>query len=123
MPLRTGNVNPYTGWRTNCYATSLSMILNRKADPKPISYIDCLTTLPFGPFIYHRQTGFAVMGVNPERGLDFSLPLLGYQCALTFGDSAREAIERLKGNLTKSWVFVGPVDMGYLTYDPFHEKK
>lgn len=123
MPPEMRNVNLYTGWRTNCYATSLNMILNRKGDPKPIPYIDCLTTLPFGPFIYNRKIGFAVMGVNPEKGLDFALSLLGYQCTLTFGSSEREAIERLKGNLGKGWVLIGPVDMSYLTYDPFCKKK
>jgi hypothetical protein len=99
------------------------MILNRKGHPKPIPYIDCLTTLPFGPFIYFSKTGFAVMGVNPERGLDFALPLLGYQCTLTFGNSSREAVEGLKENLRKDWVLLGPVDMGYLTYDPFCRRK
>jgi hypothetical protein len=99
------------------------MILNRKGHPKPIPYIDCLTTLPFGPFIYHTKTGFAVMGVNPERGLDFALPLLGYECTLTFGNSRGEAVERLKENLRKDWVLLGPVDMGYLTYDPFCRRK
>jgi len=123
MPPKMQYLNPYTGWRTNCYATSLSMILNRKGYPKPIPYIDCLTTLPFGPFIYHSKTGFAVMGVNPERELDFALTLLGYQCTLTLGNSRGDAIERLKENLRKDWVLVGPVDMGYLTYDPFRRKK
>jgi hypothetical protein len=99
------------------------MILNRKGHPKPIPYIDCLTTLPFGPFIYHRRIGFAVMGVNPERGLDFALPLLGYECTLTFGNSIGEAVERLKENLRKDWVLLGPVDMGYLSYDPFCRRK
>jgi len=117
------DMNPYTGWRTNCYATSLGMLLSRKGNPKPIPYIDCLTTLPFGPFIYLRKIGFAVMGIDPEKGVDHALSLLGYECLLTFGDSEKEAIEKLKNNLKKDWILIGPVDMSYLTYDPFCKKK
>jgi hypothetical protein len=50
VPLEAWSANPYTGWRTDCYATSLSMILNRRGHPKPIPYVDFLTTLPFCPF-------------------------------------------------------------------------
>jgi hypothetical protein len=70
-----------------------------------------------------RKIEFAVMGVNPEKGVDCALSLLGYECLLTFDDSEKEAIEKLKKNLTNGWVLVGPVDMNYLTYDPFCKKK
>jgi hypothetical protein len=122
MPQESWSANLYTGWRTDCYATSLGMILSRKGHPKPVPYIDCLTTLPFGPFVYHTKIGFAVMEVNSERGLDFALPLLGYECTLTFGNSG-EAVETLKKNLREDWVLLGPFDMGYLTYDPFCKRK
>jgi hypothetical protein len=63
------SINPYTGWRTNCYATSLGMILSQKGDTRPIPYIDCLTTLPFGPFIYSRlfQEVFYVESIPPRN--------------------------------------------------------
>jgi|Deesub1362A_J573_1020465.scaffolds.fasta_scaffold22897_1 hypothetical protein len=118
-----GSLNPYTGWRTNCYAISLAMLLAHKGEYKPVPYIDCLTTLPFGPFSYRRKTGFAVIGVNPERGLEHALNLLGYEYTLKHGDSEKEAVEKLKNNLKRDWVLIGPVDMGYLTYDPFCRKK
>ena len=114
----------YTGWRLNCYATALSMLLSRRGDPKPIHYIDCLTTLPFGPFVYWKKRGFAVMGgLNPENGLDFAIPLLGYEYSISFTESQKDAIAKLKENLENDWVFIGPVDMSYLTYDPFCKKK
>ena len=114
----------YTGWRLNCYAAALSMLLTRRGDPKPIHYIDCLTTLPFGPFVYWKKRGFAVMGgLNPENGLDFAIPLLGYEYSISFTESQKDAIAKLKENLKTDWVLIGPVDMSYLTYDPFCKKK
>jgi hypothetical protein len=117
-------ITPYTGWRLNCYAAALGMLMSRRGDPRPTHFIDCLTTLPFGPFAYYRKFDFAVMGgLNPESGLDFATGLLGYECSISFGDSEREAVEKLKANLKTNWVLIGPVDMGYLTYDPFCKKK
>jgi len=117
-------VTPYAGWRLNCYAAALGMLMSRKGDPRPIHYIDCLTTLPFGPFVYWRKFEFAVMGgLDPESGLDFAIHLLGYECSISFLGSEKGAVETLRANLKNDWVLIGPIDMSYLTYDPFCKKK
>ena len=61
--------------------------------------------------IYLRKIGFAVMGIDPEKGVDHALSLLGHECLLTFGGSEKEAIEKLKNNLKKDWVLIGPVGL------------
>ena len=62
-------------------------------------------------------------GLNPENGLDFAIPLLGYEYSISFTKSQKDAIAKLKENLKNDWVLIGPVDMSYLTYDPFCKKK
>lgn len=74
--------------------------------------------------MFTTKFDFAVMGgLNPESGLDFAIGLLGYECLTNFGNSEKEAVEKLKANLKTEWVLIGPIDMGYLTYDPFCKKK
>ncbi len=62
-------------------------------------------------------------GLNPEEGLDFAIPLLGYEYSNSFTESQKDAIAKLKENLKTDWVLIGLVDMSYLTYDPFCKKK
>jgi hypothetical protein len=79
-----------------------------------------MTTVPFG-FVYIASNGggFAVNGYNPPVGVERALKTLQYEYQFKCFRSADEALPFLKRALEKEPVLIGPVDMGFLVYDPY----
>ncbi len=119
---------PYTGNSDYCYANSLHMSLLaagavQRELPSP-GFLECLTTLPFGKMYLSLEEGplvfFSSPEINPDSGLTLALKSLGWTCQERRGDQDDEALARLREAAKNAPVLVGPVDLGYLSYNPLH---
>ncbi|MGH2517711.1 MAG: hypothetical protein ACRDHP_18845, partial [Ktedonobacterales bacterium] len=120
---------PYTGKSEYCYVNSLHMCLHAAgfaSDELPApGFLECLTTMPFGSTYLRLDDGPLFFGspcaISPDDGLDRALDALGWTCANWCGSestTSSEALERLRESLASGPVLVGPVDLGYLPYNP-----
>lgn len=118
----------YTGNSSYCYSNSLHMCLSivGKKDVPDVSYIECLTGMPFGTcFLDVEMPMFfpSPVQTEPHEGLTQALKTLGWSCELWQSDSAEEAEVELTEVLKYGPVLLGPIDMGLLSYDPNHKFK
>jgi hypothetical protein len=118
---------PYTGNANYCYSNSLHMSLRGSGAqqvPDP-GFLECLTTMPFGNMYLDLKSGplvfFSPHSLNPDQGLTLALEALGWNCEVQRGGEASEALEYLRKSVARGPVLVGPIDMGYLTYNPIHK--
>jgi len=118
------SVDSFVGRMSYCYSKCLTMILQLKGDHYPLPFIECVTTTPFG-FVYIPEDGggFAVNGYNPHVGVGRALKLLKYDSKFRSFSNSSEALRFLRRTLKKDVALIGPVDMGFLTYDPYHKFK
>lgn len=117
---------PYRGNGAYCYANSLYMsLLGADAEvdtlPEP-GFLECLTAMPFGTtyFRWNDQPTILFSSPNndPDTGLTHAIKALGWACRESHGEDSRDAINRLKRAVKLSSALVGPLDMGYLVYNP-----
>jgi hypothetical protein len=113
---------PYVGSGDYCYAYSLHMSLlgsgaQSRAIPSP-GFLECLTTMPFGNTYLIGPQVFFFDGLDPDQGLTRALETLGWSCRLERGGDDRTALDRLRAALQTGPALLGPLDMGYLTYQP-----
>jgi len=96
------------------------MVLGWKGDFYPLPFLECLTTVPFG-FVYVPVDGggFAVNGYNPHDGVERALKALQYKFEFKCFESSEEALSFLRVALENEPILVGPLDMGFLVYDPY----
>ena len=111
---------PFVGRMSYCYSKCLGMVLGWKGDSYPLPFLECLTTVPFG-FVYTVVDGggFAVNGYNPHDGVERALKALQYRSEFKCFKSSEEALSFLRAALEKEPILIGPVDMGFLVYDPY----
>ncbi len=117
----------YTGNANYCYSNSLHMSLvgaGAQHVPDP-GFLECLTTMPFGNMYIHLESGplvfFSPSSYNPDEGLTLALEALGWTCKTQRGGEAPEALEHLRESVVRGSVLVGPIDLGYLSYNPVHK--
>lgn len=118
----------YTGGGPYCYAHSLYMVLlasGYDAQSLPSSgFIECLTTMPFGKQFICLDTGplsfFDNPYTNPDDGINVALKTMGWTCNNHRGDDAASALLALREAVTQGPVLAGPLNMGYLSYNPNH---
>ncbi len=115
---------PYVGSGEYCYANSLYMsLLGSGASldtlPSP-GFLECLTTMPFGNTYLKEARLFFFDGFDPHLGLTRAIETLGWTCQLEQGGDEQTALERLRAAVQHGPVLIGPLDMGYLTYNPNH---
>ena len=117
---------PYTGNSAYCYANSLHMCLasvDVDGLPDP-GFLECTTIMPFGAGYVHDGPAHiwfpSPIGIDPDEGLGVALENLGWSSESWHGEASDEeaAFEQLGGRLQEGPVLIGPIDMGYLTYDP-----
>lgn len=107
----------YTGAGPYCYTNSLAMMFGREAPDTAV--IEFATGSPFGmQLVGGALPFFDPYGWTPEAGFDGALDAMGWASATAQGGSAQEALERLEAALAAGPVWVGPVEMGWLRYQP-----
>ena len=115
---------PYTGSGDYCFSNSLHMSLlgsGAQASSLPeTGFLECLTTMPFGCTYFKEAELFFFSGPNPDLGLTRAIETLGWTCTLESGGGEGEALARLRAAVQHGPVLIGPVNMGYLTYNPNH---
>ena len=116
-------VAAYTGNGAYCFSNALHMsLLAAGANPLTLPdtwFIECLTAMPFGRFFSPVGPSFGISapGWSPEQhGLAHAVEALGWRCRTWHGESADEALERLRDGLARGPALLGPVDFGYLSY-------
>lgn len=108
---------PYVGSGPYCYANAFAMMFGDRAPPVPV--IEFATCSPFGmQLIGGQQPFFDPYGWTPELGFDKALDVMGWTSTISEGNDARDALARLKTALAEGPVWVGPLDMGELRYQP-----
>lgn len=118
----------YTGNSHYCYSNSLHMCLKQAGmvDLPDAGLLECMTGMPFGALFLQFETPLffpSHANLNPHSGLSRALNILGWNCTLWQGDDAELAFDALKENLKKGPVLLGPLDLGFLPYDPNHRLK
>jgi hypothetical protein len=115
---------PYIGSGDYCFSNSLHMSLlgsGAQASSLPsTSFLECLTTMPFGYTYFREAELFFFSGPNPEFGLTRAIETLGWTCKVERGGDEGEAFARLHAAVQHGRVLLGPLNMGYLTYNPNH---
>ncbi|KAL7904979.1 NlpC/p60-like transpeptidase [Trichoderma velutinum] len=107
----------YTGSGPYCYANSFAMIMGPAAPSTAV--IEFATCSPFGMQIVDKNTVFFdPFGWDPLKSFEDMLEAAGWTSKLTVGKDADDALASLRKELENGPVFVGPVEMGYLRYQP-----
>ncbi|KAL7788931.1 NlpC/p60-like transpeptidase [Trichoderma ceciliae] len=108
---------PYIGSGPYCYANALAMMLGTDA-PSP-AVIEFATSSPFGmEIVGGKLPFFDPYGWTPLEGIKGALKAMGWESTLVVGKDASDALQRLTQEVIKGPVFVGPVEMGHLRYQP-----
>ena len=118
----------YTGNSHYCYSNSLHMCLKQAGmvNLPDAGLLECMTGMPFGALFLRFETPLFFSShadLNPHSGLSRALNILGWTCTAWEGDDAESSLEALKENLKKGPVLLGPLDLGFLPYDPNHKLK
>lgn len=118
----------YAGNGAYCYSNSLHMCLQHAGMPHlpPVSLVECMTGMPFGACFLKREAPLFLpshASIDPHHGLTRALAILGWTCEVWQGDEAETALVVLQEALHTGPVLLGPLDMGFLPYDPNHMHK
>lgn len=112
---------PYIGNGAYCYANSTSMLLASINEDISPSELEVLSGVGLGAFLYKdKDTNFLFFGWDwPDNGIDNTLKILGFRSSRKNTlKTEQPPINKLKKDLEKSVAVVGPLDMGYLVYNP-----
>ncbi len=91
-----------------------------------VDLIECMTGMPFGATFLKLGPPLFFAGpteTDPDEGITRALETIGWTCHLWRGDVADSAEAKLREALREGPVLVGPLDMGFLPYDPSHAQK
>jgi hypothetical protein len=93
-------------------------------DLPTVGFIECLTTVPFGKLFLDLPDGpvsyLSSAIADPNTGLTIAIQTMGWKCQYHSATDADKALSSLREALRYQPVLVGPVDMGYLTYNPHY---
>lgn len=113
---------PYVGNGEYCFSNSLHMsLLGSGAPPESLpspSFLECLTTIPFGNTYLKEAELFFFCGPNPDFGRTRVIEIMGWTCQVEYGGTEEVALARLRAAAQHAPVLIGPLNMGYLTYNP-----
>ncbi|MBN6039942.1 hypothetical protein [Amycolatopsis sp. 195334CR] len=110
-----GNV-PY------CYADSVAMMLSVHGDRVRPGLIEALSGVGLGATRVPEDGRVFFSAITPPQGIDAALGLLGCEFTGTHGPGDGPVDEILRKELATGPVLLGPLDMGHLTYLPFHHE-
>lgn len=113
---------PYIGNGAYCYANSAAMLLSSIGEKIPPSIIEVACGIGLSAFFMKKNNLLFFNFALPDEELARALKILGFECAERIIPKNQPApIEQLKKDLASSPVVIGPIDMGYLTYNPDHK--
>lgn len=113
-----------TGYQGNgayCYANAASMLLSTIGANIPPSLLEVLTGFSLGAAIEidNHLLYFDNGTSSPDQGINNAFQCLGFEVLEKVClDGQPIPLDALKDDLAKSPVMLGPLDMGYLTYNP-----
>jgi hypothetical protein len=111
----------YIGNGYYCYTDSTAMLLASIGETIPSSKIEVLTGVGLGAFWIEEETLLELCSLStaPDRGISKALEILGFEYTERSSQAAGPApFDQLRADLAKSPVALGPIDMGYLSYNP-----
>lgn len=109
----------YIGNGAYCYANSSAMLLETIGEKVSPSVLEVLTGVGLGAIWFEEQKTLYFGQVVPDRGVSHALELLGFSWTERSGEVEDEPpLEELRRDLERGPVLLGPLDMGYLTYNP-----
>lgn len=107
----------YFGDGAYCFANSMAMLLAVGGNKISPSEIEVLSGVGLGAHIFNNLLFFSWK--FPDRGLDNALEILGFQSSRKNTLKIQPIpLEKLKKDLEKSPAVIGPLDMGFLAYNP-----
>lgn len=119
----------YIGNGAYCFANSLAMGLAAAGEPHESWYVEATTAVGIGAIVVPTPGGALTYFSNlePDRGLDLAIRTLGFTCERNHcpaeaDPNGQQSLARLRDQLTRGPVVVGPLDMSKLTYIPGHEQ-
>jgi hypothetical protein len=118
----------YSGNSAYCFSNSLHMCLVQAnmLDLPSVSLVECMTGMPFGAAFFKLDPPLffpSPASTDPDSGLTRALDTMGWSCTLWQGDDAEAALAALEDALGAGPVLLGPLDLGYLPFDPDHARK
>ncbi|MDQ0116467.1 hypothetical protein [Paenibacillus harenae] len=109
----------YIGNGAYCYANSSSMLLASIGKNVSPSTIEVLTGVGLGAIWVEQLPYFSSWACLPDKGISQALRILGFEFEEKFSHDGDEMpLRQLQHDLIKSPVVLGPLDMGYLQYNP-----
>ncbi len=125
MQLVAKQVYPYFGNGPYCYSNATSMLLSSIGEDIPPWKIEVYTGVGLGAFwlSHEKLLFFSSIANPPDKGITRALKLLGFDFKETSSEHAGSPpFEQLKSDLSSSPAVLGPLDMGYLTHNPLHNR-
>jgi hypothetical protein len=102
-----------------CYANSSSMLLTSIGENISPSTIEVLTGVGLGAIWVDDLPYFSSWACLPDKGISQAFRILGLQFIEKYSKESDELpLQQLVKDLQKSPVILGPLDMGYLQYNP-----
>jgi hypothetical protein len=113
---------PYEGRMSYCLVKCLQMVLAYQGHTYSLPWLECVSGSAF-EFIYvrDRKRFFPIIGDRYHISGENLLSTLNFDYTYTGSKNDGEALAALEEALKKGPVAVGMLDMGYLTYSPFHK--
>lgn len=113
----------YIGNGAYCYANSTSMMLSYLGEDIPPSIIEPITGVGLSASV--EKSGFLFLNnqtLEPDLGIAEALKILGFESESFVSETAEDMpFDELKEILSKQPVILGPLDMGFLVYNPNHQ--
>lgn len=112
----------YVGNGAYCYANVTAMMLTFVGEDIAPSFIEPITGVGLSATI--KKSGFLFLNnqtLEPDLGITKALDVLGFNAEVHVSQDPEDMhFDELKAFLEKQPVILGPLDMGYLTYNPNH---
>lgn len=108
---------PYAGSGPYCYANSFAMMFG--ANALSIGVVEFATSSAFGmQLVGGTLPFFDPYGWTPEASFNDALAALGWRSEMLRNDDPQAALLALSTALADGPVWIGPVEMGYLSHQP-----
>ena len=111
----------YIGNGAYCWSNATAMLLSSIGETITPSLIDVLGGVGLGAMVLRDSnvTFFSGFSGLPDKGISKALDILGFEYTETSsGENTEAPWVRLEKSLSNGPVILGPLDMGYLSYDP-----